>query len=279
VKTFDSAETINNLIKELKSEGKMIGFVPTMGALHDGHLSMVKQAKSKCDVVVVSVFVNPTQFNNPEDLAKYPRNPEQDATLLKQAGCDFAFFPSVEEVYPTSYQAVNVPLGNIEKVMEGAFRPGHFQGVVEVVARLFEIIQPHIAYFGMKDFQQVAVIKRLVHHLNLPIEIETCAIYRNQDGLALSSRNKRLNAEQLTEALHIYQTLKFAVARASFLPPSQLKTESIAFFNQSKMKLEYLSIVDPLTLEELSENWVNGAVMCIACFCGEIRLIDNMTLN
>lgn len=277
-------EILNNLfdVKQslflAKSNGKIVGFVPTMGALHQGHMSLVKKAKESCDLVIVSVFVNPTQFNNSQDLLLYPRTPDADIQLLKENDCDIVFFPSAEEIYPSDYLAPNIPLGSLEQVMEGEFRPGHFQGVVQVVSRLFEIIKPHKAFFGSKDFQQVAVIKFMVSYLQLPIEIITCETTRSEQGLALSSRNKRLSETQLSEALHIFNTMQEARKLSAENTPLDTQKKAIEFFNRGTLKLEYLQIVNPTSLEELTTEWVAGATICIACFCGEVRLIDNFTL-
>ncbi len=249
-----------------------------MGALHDGHMRLVEQAKSMSDYVIVSIFVNPTQFNNPEDLKKYPRTPEHDIRLLNQHGCDCVFLPVAEEMYPPNWEAPEVPLGLLDKLMEGAFRPGHFRGVVQIVYRFFELVSPSMAFFGLKDFQQVAVIKHMVAFLNLPVEIVTCATARSVDGLALSSRNMRLTDAQKTDALHIYRTLIFCQERIDSHTPEQLKRLAVDYFNQGMMKLEYLQVVDPKTLEELTDTWVPGATICIACYSGEVRLIDNLTI-
>ncbi len=249
-----------------------------MGALHEGHMRLVEQAKTTSDFVVVSVFVNPTQFNNLEDLKKYPRTPENDIKLLDQHGCDCVFFPMVEEMYPSNWEAPDVPLGQLDQLMEGAFRPGHFRGVVQIVYRLFELVGPHKAFFGLKDFQQVAVIKHMVAFLNLSVEIVTCATARSSEGLALSSRNMRLTEAQKADALHIYRTMRFCEERTSLNTPQVLRNLAIDYFNQGTMKLEYLQLVDPKTLEELTNTWVPGATICIACYCGDVRLIDNLTI-
>lgn len=269
---------MNEALGTVVKPGRKIGFVPTMGALHEGHMALVRRAKKMADIVVVSVFVNPTQFNNPSDLDLYPRTPEKDAALLEQNGCDVAFFPTVEEIYPEGYQTPDIPLGNLENVMEGEFRPGHFKGVVQVVNRFFEIVKPDYAFFGMKDFQQVAVIRHMVRHLNLPVQIVPCPTLREASGLAMSSRNMRLSAHQLVEAIAIYDTLTRAKAQAEYLSPAQVKEDAVAFFAESSLKLEYFTIADPVTLEELSDAWVDGATACIAAYCGEVRLIDNMVL-
>lgn len=256
-----------------------MGFVPTMGALHEGHMALITRAKKTTDLVIASVFVNPTQFNNKNDLAVYPRTPEKDAALLEEHGCDIAFFPSVEEMYPEHYEAPKIPLGTLATVMEGEFRPGHFDGVVEIVSRFFEIVEPDYAFFGMKDFQQVAVIGQMVRYLGMPVTIVPCPTLRETSGLAMSSRNMRLSEAQKEEALHIYRTLSRAKAEAAVKTPEEVRNSAIAYFNESAMKLEYFSIVDPVTLQPLKDTWVDGATACIAAFCGEVRLIDNVILK
>lgn len=275
---INTVEGLKKTLDSARKEGKSIGFVPTMGALHQGHMDLVSRASTVCDVVVVSVFVNPTQFNNPSDLEKYPRTPQADSELLKKFGCDVAFFPSETEIYPENLVSPRVDLAGLDEVMEGKFRPGHFKGVVQVVYRLFDIVEPQKAFFGLKDFQQVAVIKRMVEQLNLPIEIVPCETSRTEKGLAMSSRNKRLSEVQKEEALIIYHTLMHAKADAGSFSPAETIVRAKDFFEQGALQLEYLTIVDPHTLQDLSDKWVPGAAMCIACFCGEVRLIDNMTL-
>lgn len=266
------------MLKVTFSEGKSVGFVPTMGALHEGHMALVERAHQTCDVVVVSVFVNPTQFNNPADLDHYPRTPEKDATLLEQHGCDIAFFPSVEEVYPKDFHAPEVPLGRLDQVMEGEFRPGHFKGVVQVVYRLFSIVEPTKAFFGLKDFQQVSVIRFMTNYLQLPVEIVPCPTLRESSGLAMSSRNMRLSEQQREEAVVIYKTLSLAKSLSGTHTPDETKKRALELFSESSLQLEYFTIAHPDTLEELHDEWVNGATACIAAFCGEVRLIDNLKL-
>ncbi|TSJ41541.1 pantoate--beta-alanine ligase [Fluviicola chungangensis] len=276
---INTVEGLKQALNSARKEGKSIGFVPTMGALHQGHMDLVSRAVAACDVVVVSVFVNPTQFNNLSDLEKYPRTPEADSELLKKFGCDIAFFPSEAEVYPKKLVSPRVDLGGLDTVMEGKFRPGHFKGVVQVVSRLFELVEPQKAFFGLKDFQQVAVIKKMVEQLKLPIEIVPCETFRTDKGLAMSSRNKRLTEDQKEEALIIYKTLIHAKTDSGNFSPEETAIRAKEFFMQGTLQLEYLNIVDPLTLQDLTDHWVPGATMCIACFCGEVRLIDNMILN
>ncbi len=276
---------VANTVEELRvayqnasENAKSIGFVPTMGALHEGHMALVQRAKKECDLVVVSVFVNPTQFNNPSDLELYPRTPEKDTALLAENGCDVAFFPGVDDVYPKGIQIPTVQLGEMEKVMEGAFRPGHFKGVVQVVWRLFDLVKPTKAYFGLKDFQQVAVIKHMVNELNLPVEIVPCSTLREASGLAMSSRNMRLTQEQKDEAVVIFRTLSFLKENGKSYSPAKLVELGSAMIAESSLKLEYLQIVDSITLQPLSNSWSVSATACIAAYCGEVRLIDNMTL-
>lgn len=279
MKVIYTKNELFSLIEGYKKEGKCVGFVPTMGALHNGHLSLVKACKNSCDIAVTSVFVNPTQFNDPEDLKRYPRTPEKDAELLKTAGCDLVFMPSVEEIYPEK-DTRKFDFGYLETVMEGAKRPGHFNGVGQVVSRLFDIVQPHKAFFGMKDFQQVAIIKNMVNQLKYNIEIIPCPIVREESGLALSSRNALLEEEHKKNAPHIYATLKKArnlVAKMSVADLKKWITEEIN--NNPYLETEYVEIVDDTTLKVI-ENWNEKGtkVVCVAVYAGKIRLIDNIIL-
>ena len=279
MKVIYTKNELFSLIEGYKKEGKCVGFVPTMGALHNGHLSLVKACKNSCDIAVTSVFVNPTQFNDPEDLKRYPRTPEKDAELLKTAGCDLVFMPSVEEIYPEK-DTRKFNFGYLETVMEGAKRPGHFNGVGQVVSRLFDIVQPHKAFFGMKDFQQVAIIKNMVNQLKYNIEIIPCPIVREESGLALSSRNALLEEEHKKNAPHIYATLKKArnlVAEMSVADLKKWIKEEIN--NNPYLETEYVEIVDDTTLKVI-ENWNEKGtkVVCVAVYAGKIRLIDNIIL-
>lgn len=249
-----------------------------MGALHQGHMSLIKKAKESCDLVVCSIFVNPTQFNNSVDLEKYPRTIDADLKLLQSNNCDAVFFPSVDEVYPTDLVTPRVDISEMEKVMEGTFRPGHFAGVVQVVYRLFDIVRPNKAFFGLKDFQQVAVIRTMQKQLNLPVEIVACETLREPSGLAMSSRNMRLTELQKVEALHIYKTLMLVRNLARTTAVHEVRDLALRFFSESNLRLEYLSISNAETLEELEAEWSEKAVCCIACYAGEVRLIDNMEL-
>lgn len=276
--TFSTVDELKNHLNQVRLTGKRIGFVPTMGALHAGHISLIKEAKKETDFVVASIFVNPTQFNNADDLKNYPRMQDKDIELLQAHSCDAVFIPDVETIYPENYSTIKLDLSPLDTVMEGKYRPGHFDGVVNVVYRLFDIVEPQKAFFGNKDFQQVAIIKAMTKKVNLPIQIIGCPTLREKNGLALSSRNLRLSEQQQTEALALYQTLVLGEKIASYLSPKETLKEMIQHFAQSSLKLEYLEIVDPNTLLPLTDFWVPGATACIVAFCGEVRLIDNMTL-
>lgn len=273
-----TVEEVEKYLLPLRNENRKIGFVPTMGALHDGHMSLVKAAKQQCDVVIVSVFVNPTQFNNPQDLKTYPRQEGKDIELLEENECDFIFLPTVDVIYPPNYQKIEVDLGFIGTTMEGAKRPGHFDGVVNVVSRLFKIIQPDIAYFGRKDFQQVAVIREMNKQLNFPIVIQTVDTKREETGLAMSSRNLRLNEQDRQRAVIISETLLKGKELAKEFSPSETLEKMKAYFSKGSLELEYLTIVHPDSLVELDQEWVPGATACIVAFCGDVRLIDNLEL-
>lgn len=257
-----------------------IGLVPTMGALHAGHLSLVERARRECDVVVVSIFVNPTQFNDKNDLAAYPRTLPEDLKLLAPIEPDYIFAPSVEEVYPTP-DTREFDFGVVDKVMEGASRPGHFNGVGQVVSKLFDYVEPNKAYFGEKDFQQIAVIKELVRQMGSPIEIVECPIVRDADGLALSSRNTLLDEAHRAAAPHIYATLRKAVERkAEFATPADMVAWVEEEINTNALlRCIYFEVVDSLSMQSVSE-WTNDCDTqgCIAVQCGSVRLIDNIKL-
>lgn len=273
--------TISDLKKELATvDHKGIGFVPTMGALHAGHRSLVEKARRECPTVVVSVFVNPTQFNDKNDLRNYPRTPEADRALLEAAGADYVFMPSVEEMYPQP-DTRQFDFGMVDKVMEGATRPGHFNGVAQVVSRLFAIVEPAKAYFGEKDFQQIAVIKAMVRQLALPVEIVECPIVRGEDGLALSSRNQLLDAPHRAAAPHIYATLRRAVEMSHTLDPEALKEWVVKEVEGNPLlKVIYYQSVDARTMQEV-RAWSDSDRIqgCIAVQAGDIRLIDNIRIR
>lgn len=274
------SEALHNLMNKLQQQSTAIGFVPTMGALHQGHASLVKVSKQANDFTLVSVFVNPTQFDKAEDLAQYPRLEQQDIELLEKNGADAVFFPSVEDIYPDGEKSEHFDFNGIEHQMEGKFRPGHFDGVGTVVKRFFEMVQPTRAYFGEKDFQQLAIIRHLVESLNIPVEIVSVPIKREADGLAMSSRNLRLTQEMREEAPKIYAIL---LAAKAFL-----KTHSIEAthqfvkeaFDKTQLVLEYFEIADEATLVSVQTQEKGQRIRAfVAVFAGDIRLIDNLDLN
>ena len=273
--------TVNELKQELATvDMSGVGFVPTMGALHSGHRSLVELARKECETVVVSVFVNPTQFNDKNDLKHYPRTPEADEALLRAAGADIVFMPSVEEIYPEPDTRV-FDFGEIDKVMEGATRPGHFNGVAQVVSRLFDMVNPAKAYFGEKDFQQIAVIKAMVAQLELDVEIVECPIIRDVDGLALSSRNTLLTVEHRAAAPHIYATINQCADKMQAMSPAELKEWVKAEVESNPLlKVIYFQAVDALTMQEVA-SWEESERVqgCIAVQAGEIRLIDNVRIK
>lgn len=276
---FTKVSDIQNHLASLKKQGLSIGFVPTMGALHQGHLALTNHSAEDNDITVVSIFVNPTQFNNPTDLEKYPRNTEADITMLETTGCDVVFLPSVKEVYPEKTESIQIDLKGLDKGMEGTHRPGHFDGVATVINRFFEILNPTRAYFGQKDYQQLLVVEQLTKTMNLPVEIVGHQIERSDKGLALSSRNQRLTKEEKEKSLIIYDCLNWMKENAKDLSPEQLTTEIVSRFENSELELEYVQIVDQSTLNEI-DGWENieHARAFIAAFISGVRLIDNMQL-
>lgn len=263
-----------------RAMGSILGFVPTMGALHIGHIALVNQAVEHCDTVVCSIFVNPIQFNNADDLENYPRTYEKDIELLRKSGCKAVFYPEVNEMYPEETKQ-QYDFGDIEKGMEGKFRPGHFNGVAIVVKKLFDIVQPHKAYFGEKDFQQLAIIKALVRIEKIPVDIEGCATVRENDGLAMSSRNTRLTAEQRKAAPFIYKTLLEVKKKFPYATPNDISVwVGKEFEKQNEMHLEYFEICDPITLQPITQKQpLVHARACIAVRMGNVRLIDNIGLG
>ena len=257
-----------------------IGFVPTMGALHAGHRSLVERARKENEIVVVSVFVNPTQFNDKNDLKNYPRTPEADCAVLEAAGADIVFMPSVEDIYPEP-DTRQFDFGMVDKVMEGATRPGHFNGVAQVVSRLFNLVKPARAYFGEKDFQQIAVIKAMVEQLAIDIEIVECAIVRGEDGLALSSRNELLTAEHRKAAPHIYATIKQCAEKMQEMNPAKLTEWVVNTINSNPLlHTIYFEAVDARTMQKVA-SWDEAERIqgCCAVQAGDIRLIDNIRIK
>ena len=277
MKVIHTIKDLQAELSVLKAQDKKVGLVPTMGALHAGHASLVKRSVNENEVTVVSVFVNPTQFNDKNDLVKYPRTLDADCKLLEACGATYAFAPSVEEMYPEpdTRQFSYAPL---DTVMEGAFRPGHFNGVCQIVSKLFEAVKPHRAYFGEKDFQQLGIIREMVRQMQFDLEIVGCPIVREEDGLALSSRNARLSAEERENALKISQTLfKSRTFAATHTVGETLKFVEDAIAAVPGLRLEYFEIVDGNTLQKV-DNWnqTSYVVGCITVFCGDVRLIDNI---
>lgn len=271
---------IQKEIQKCKDTKKIIGLVPTMGALHEGHLSLVKQAKCENEIVIVSIFVNPIQFNNKEDLQNYPKTLEADLELLKQIGCDFVFTPSVNEMYPEQENEI-FDFGMLDKVLEGKFRPGHFNGVAVVVNKFFQIINPDNAYFGAKDYQQLLIVKKLVEIKKLPVEIIACSTVREADGLAMSSRNRLLVDEHRQNASVIYKTLQWAKLMHGILSFDELKKQVTERINSVQpFQVEYFEIVssDDLIVANSVTDF-SGIIACIAVFAGKIRLIDNIILK
>ncbi len=267
-------------IGELKKENKTVGFVPTMGALHKGHLSLVEQSKANNDITVVSIFVNPTQFNNPNDLKTYPRCEEKDLENLQHLNPDYVFIPEVEEMYPEKDNR-KFNFGRLDEIMEGKNRPGHFNGVAQVVSKLFDIVTPDNAYFGQKDFQQIAIVKQMVRDLNLSVNIVACPIIREKDGLAMSSRNLLLSEEQRKNVPKISETLLKSCTFVPSLSVEELKKWVIDEINKNPyMEVEYFEIVDDTHLNTIkSWNENNTKVGCITVQVGDVRLIDNITFK
>ena len=278
MKVVNTVAELNAALAPLKREG--VGFVPTMGALHAGHRSLVERARRENDTVVVSVFVNPTQFNDKNDLKNYPRTPEADCAILEAAGADIVFMPTVEDIYPEP-DTRQFDFGLVDKVMEGATRPGHFNGVAQVVSRLFALVNPARAYFGEKDFQQIAVIKAMVEQLAIDIKIVECAIVRGEDGLALSSRNELLTPEHRAAAPHIYATISQCASKMETLNPEELTNWVVSTIDSNPLlKTIYFEAVDARTMQRV-EKWSDSERIqgCCAVQAGDIRLIDNIRIK
>ncbi len=278
MKIISKVDLLKQAVREARESGKSVGLVPTMGALHEGHKSLVERARRENDMVVVSVFLNPTQFNNADDLRTYPRTAEADAAMLEACGVDVAFMPTVEDVYPEPDTRV-FHLGPVAEVMEGAMRPGHFNGVCQIVSKLFMMVEPDRAYFGEKDFQQIAVIRAMAKQLGFKLDIIQCPCVREDDGLAKSSRNVRLTPVVRKVAPAIYRTLKESLRFAEDHTLEQTHDWVVATINAyPEMDVEYFSICDGNTLQPL-KNWDDSdyVVGCITVYCGDVREIDNIT--
>lgn len=280
MKVFTTKDLAKSYLQKCKEDNLTIGFVATMGALHKGHLFLVEQSKKQNDIVVVSIFVNPTQFNNVSDLEKYPRTLESDLEKLRAINCDVVFTPNASEMYTENEEAVIFDFEGLDKEMEGKFRDNHFNGVGTIVKKLFEIVLPNRAYFGEKDFQQLQIIKKLVKLTKQKVELVGCSIYREQDGLAMSSRNARLSKKHRESAPFIYKTLKEVVGLTSKLEPKEIENYiSDKFETHPNLKLEYFTISDEENLKPVKQFHQNIKTRCfIAVYAGEIRLIDNIAL-
>ncbi len=278
---FKKVSDLQHYLKNAVNSAQNLGFIPTMGALHEGHLSLIRLAKETNALTVCSIFVNPTQFNEQNDLARYPRTPGKDIQLLEKVGCDVLFLPEVEEVYPAGLDTkLQLDLGGLDQLMEGLFRPGHFVGVAEVVKRLLDIVQPDQLFMGQKDFQQFTIVKQMIDQLGLPMELVMGPTVREEDGLAMSSRNLRLTEEQRQLAPKIYQTLVATREWLEEMLPTEVKAKAMQTLEVPGLKPEYFEIVDRETLQPI-DNWAGQktAVACTAVWAGEVRLIDNFLLD
>lgn len=248
-----------------------------MGALHSGHVSLVKASANQCDFTVVSIFVNPTQFNNPADLEKYPRDFDKDIALLEATAATIVFAPTVDQMYPDGHEPKTMKLGRVAEIMEGKFRPGHFDGVVEVVYRFLEIVQPTHTFFGEKDLQQLSIIKRMVKEFQMPVEVVGCPTHRLEGGLAASSRNERLTEDQKVKALILFQSLDRVRNEKANYGPKEAQRKVVEWFEDSELELEYIDFVDATTFEDV-EEWTSNTHGCIAAYAGEVRLLDNISM-
>ena len=280
MKVLKSKKTLIDYVERQREMGKKIGFAPTMGALHEGHLSLYKAAKKENDEVISSIFVNPTQFNNPDDFQKYPKTLEIDLELLEKAGVDAVYVPNVEEMYPDGLNSKKYDFDGLENEMEGKYRPGHFDGVGTIVEELFRQVQPHNAYFGEKDYQQLAIIKKMVEKTKLPVKIHGVPTLREEDGLAMSSRNVRLTETQRKEATIIYETLTKVKEWFKVLSVEEIKLRVLEIFRNSNFELEYFVIADEKTLKETDFFYKDKNYRAfIVAYADDVRLIDNMHLG
>ncbi len=278
---INESRELNSFLSLFELTGLKVAFVPTMGALHQGHIALIRKANQSGGLVVCSIFINPTQFNKTEDFEKYPVQAESDIDLLKANGCDVVFLPKKEEIYPngTDYDLPFDP-GYLDDIMEGKFRPGHFKGVAQVVYRLLELVQPHELVMGEKDFQQVAVIRKMIADMELGVELVTCRTVREKDGLAMSSRNLLLKADYREKATVIYQSMVECRENLKSMKASQAKKMAIEKIESAGLKPEYFELVDPFTLLSISDEQTKGPVQaCVAAWAGNVRLIDNMPVR
>lgn len=279
MKLFKSAKQLSGYLKKLKSEGFSVGYVPTMGALHNGHISLISAARKKNNKVVCSIFVNPTQFNNQSDFQHYPITIEEDLNKLDEAGCDIVFLPSVQEMYPPGYKARKYKLGFLETILEGKYRPGHFQGVCQVVDRFLEIIQPDVLYLGSKDFQQCKVLEKMIELRKYKTQLKFVPTQRDKDGLALSSRNMRLNKTQRKLAPFLYKSLNIIKDKLNVTDFNILKNKELVKLKSKGFQIDYLELADLKTLALLHTKMASPAVLLIAAYVDDIRLIDNIVIR
>ncbi|WP_316762778.1 pantoate--beta-alanine ligase [Pedobacter aquatilis] len=281
MEVFKTKEALKAYLKPLKASGKKIALVPTMGALHNGHISLIKLAQENADVIICSIFVNPTQFTDPKDLEKYPRPIEHDLAMLNDAGCNGVFMPNVTEMYPAGAdENWHIDLGKAEFLLEGEFRKGHYQGVTQIVKKLFDAVEPDLAMFGQKDFQQVLMIKNMLAHFNLPINIITCPIIREDDGLAMSSRNIHLSETDRKNALVLSKSLQFVADNFTKYSLEELEEKAKSLYNNIEgVTLDYFTIADGNTLEPANSKDENSLVALVAAQVGTTRLIDNIIIK
>ncbi|MBL7903294.1 MAG: pantoate--beta-alanine ligase [Bacteroidia bacterium] len=277
---FTTRKGLRDYLNSLENKHLSLGFVPTMGALHPGHISLLESAKKHCDLSICSIFVNPGQFNDPDDLKRYPRMPEKDGELLTKHGCDVLFMPEVEEIYPEKPNE-SYDFGHLDKVLEGAHRPGHFNGVAQVLSRFFNILRPDRAFFGEKDYQQMLIVKALVKQLDVKVEIVPCPIVREPDGLAMSSRNALLSQKERELAANIPIWMNWAAKQLTGATIEEVKHSlQEAIQQHPELRLDYFEVCDAETLKPFSGHLnAKPAIALIALFCGKIRLIDNIRLN
>jgi len=281
LEVFKTKEALKAYLKPLKAAGKKIAIVPTMGALHNGHISLIKLAQQHADIIICSIFVNPTQFTDPKDLEKYPRPIEHDLAMLNDAGCNGVFMPNVEEMYPAGAdEEWHIDLGNAEFLLEGEFRKGHYQGVTQIVKKLFDAVEPDVAMFGQKDFQQVLMIKNMLVHFNLPVTIITCPIIREDDGLAMSSRNIHLSETDRKNALVLSKSLQYVIDNFDSFSIKELEEKAKSFYNNIEgVELDYFTIANGNTLVPAKSKEENSLVVLVAAKVGSTRLIDNMIVK
>lgn len=281
MKVYKTVKGLQRHLKALKAKRKRIGYVPTLGALHQGHMSLIRLSNSNCDITVCSIFVNPTQFNESSDLDKYPRTYEADSALLKENDCDVLFFPGPKQIYPVGLNTtIQIDFNGLDTVMEGAFRAGHFDGVAQVVKRLLDIVKPHDLIMGQKDFQQLAIVRHMMTHFKIKTKLVVCPTVREDNGLAMSSRNERLSKKLRSEAAVIFETLTWISNNQNKYTVKTLQKKALATLTSPKFKPEYVSIIDGITLQEITDIKSSTYVAaCTAVWAGKVRLIDNIILK